>query len=66
LLGSIPLERGGAATVAFSLLRVPTEVLLIEPTSLNKGEELVARSICGVGGKLQWEEKDGGAKRTER
>ena len=49
----IPLERGGAgaAVVCF----VHPGVLMVEPTSLNRGEGLVAEWLWVVSGKLWWQ-----------
>jgi len=53
----IPLERGGAgaAVVRFAHPRV----LIVEPTSLNRGEGLVAKWLRVVSGELWWQ---GGSK----
>ena len=49
----IPLERGGAgaAIVCFAHLRV----LMVEPTSLSRGEGLVAGWLRVVVGELWWQ-----------
>ena len=48
----IPFKRGGAGAAAVH--SVHPEVFMDEPTSLNRGEGLIARWWQVVGGKLWW------------
>ena len=49
----IPLERGGAG--ADVVWFVHPGVLMVEPTSLNRGERLMARLLRVVAGELWWQ-----------
>ena len=52
----IPLERGGVGADVVWFVR--PGVLMVEPTSLNRGERLVAGLLRVVAGELWW--RDGG------
>ena len=49
----IPLERGGAGAAVVRFAH--PKVLIVEPTSLNRGEGLMAEWLRVVSGELWWQ-----------